>query len=271
MNLNTVIRGEGQPVFFQHGLGGDNNQVLHFLSGIEKCKIISTDLAGHGKSPFTGLEDVSFDQFADSVISVADKLNIEAGIFGGISMGASIALNIALRYPGRVQALIIIRPAWLDKPHPVNLEPLFQLGENSRSVTNENIHIFPYFNTLFKNYPYLKTVSQDLINNNHSSLIGGLFQQIINDTPVKDIHGLQSIGIPTLILASKDDFLHPLEIARSLHENLTNVIYRELPSRYRETQKFECYATRYIQQFLSEWSDCTSRHRVPEKCFTKKS
>ena len=33
---------------------------------------------------------------------------------GGISMGAAVAVNVAVRYPQRLSALILCRPAWLD-------------------------------------------------------------------------------------------------------------------------------------------------------------
>jgi pimeloyl-ACP methyl ester carboxylesterase len=39
----------------------------------------------------------------------------------GVSMGAGIALNLALRWPGRISALALVRPAWLDRPMPPNL------------------------------------------------------------------------------------------------------------------------------------------------------
>ena len=41
-------------------------------------------------------------------------------------MGAGIALNIAIRYPEKIKALILVRPAWLHKPHPENLH-LFEI------------------------------------------------------------------------------------------------------------------------------------------------
>jgi hypothetical protein len=56
MKLNTITKGEGEPIFFQHGLGGDTNQVLQFLSDIQGHEIISTDCVGHGATPFRRLQ-----------------------------------------------------------------------------------------------------------------------------------------------------------------------------------------------------------------------
>jgi pimeloyl-ACP methyl ester carboxylesterase len=36
-------------------------------------------------------------------------------------MGAGVALAFALAHPERVNGLILVRPAWLDRPFPTNL------------------------------------------------------------------------------------------------------------------------------------------------------
>ena len=58
----------------------------------------------------------SFEVFADDVIALADHLGLVRFIIGGISLGAGTALNLAVRYPDRVAALVLCRPAWLDRP-----------------------------------------------------------------------------------------------------------------------------------------------------------
>ncbi len=40
---------------------------------------------------------------------------------GGISLGAAVAVNVALRHPGRVLGLVLVRPAWIDRPLPENV------------------------------------------------------------------------------------------------------------------------------------------------------
>ncbi len=40
---------------------------------------------------------------------------------GGISLGAAVAVNVAIRYPERVLGLMLVRPAWIDRPLPENV------------------------------------------------------------------------------------------------------------------------------------------------------
>ncbi len=51
-----------------------------------------------------------------------DRLGFERAVVGDISMGAEVALNLALRHPKRAARLGLSRPAWLDSPMPGNLK-----------------------------------------------------------------------------------------------------------------------------------------------------
>ncbi len=67
-------------------------------------------------------EAATFDVFADDLIALADQLGLDRFVVGGISLGAGTALNLAIRYPERVSALVLCRPAWLDRPQ-AELQP----------------------------------------------------------------------------------------------------------------------------------------------------
>jgi pimeloyl-ACP methyl ester carboxylesterase len=110
-------------VAFQHGLGGEVSQPQGILGGSTRLRTLSFDCRGHGHTEPLGPPDqLKFSTFADDLRAVLDALGIEVLIVGGISMGAGVALNFALRNPLRVQALILSRPPWLDAPFPPNLE-----------------------------------------------------------------------------------------------------------------------------------------------------
>ena len=48
---------------------------------------------------------------------------------GGISMGAAIALRLAVKRPDLVGALVLSRPAWLFAPAPDNMRPIALVAE----------------------------------------------------------------------------------------------------------------------------------------------
>ena len=104
------------PFIFQHGMGGDANQPLGYIGDAPPTPVISLNARGHSPSTDINAAAASFEVFADDVIALADHLGLARFIIGGVSLGAGTALNLAVRYPDRVTALVLCRPAWLDRP-----------------------------------------------------------------------------------------------------------------------------------------------------------
>ncbi len=72
------------------------------------------DFRAHGATQLGDPEKLRLDVFADDLVAFMDHLQIETAVLGGISMGAAVALQAALRHPERCVALVLCRPAWLN-------------------------------------------------------------------------------------------------------------------------------------------------------------
>src|SRR5437773_1155586 len=107
--------GEGTPFVFQHGLGGDVNQPFGLFSPPPGLRLLAFDCRAHGETrPLGDPVKLSLASFAEDLLIFLDHLGIERAVVGGISMGAAVALNFVLRFPGRSLGLVLSRPAWLD-------------------------------------------------------------------------------------------------------------------------------------------------------------
>ena len=114
--------GHGLPFVFQHGLGGDLNQPIGLYNPAAGVRLIAFDMRGHGETrPLGDVDKLTIATFADDLIALIDRLGIEQAVIGGISLGAAVAVNVALRYPDRVLGLVLVRPAWIDRPLPENV------------------------------------------------------------------------------------------------------------------------------------------------------
>jgi pimeloyl-ACP methyl ester carboxylesterase len=110
------------PFVFQHGLGADISQPLSFFVEGRPFRLISMDCRGHGRTvPLGDRHLLKFDSFSNDLINLLDYLNLPKVVMGGISMGAGMALNFAVRYPDRTRALILSRASWLTESLPPNL------------------------------------------------------------------------------------------------------------------------------------------------------
>ena len=109
----------GRPFLFQHGMGGDATQPVGLFTPPPGVRLIALDCRGHGLTQPTGdPAKLRFDVMADDVIALLDHVGIDRAAVGGVSMGSGVALNLALRHPDRVSALVLSRPAWLAAPQP---------------------------------------------------------------------------------------------------------------------------------------------------------
>ena len=110
MHLNYKIQGKldhRTPVLMLHGLLGslDNwNAQARKLS--QHRVVISIDLRNHGQSPH--LNDMSYTEMAQDVIALLDYLQFKHCAVMGHSMGGKVAMLLALRYPQRIQQLVVV-------------------------------------------------------------------------------------------------------------------------------------------------------------------
>ncbi|MBF6560632.1 MAG: alpha/beta fold hydrolase [Candidatus Binataceae bacterium] len=101
----------GRKLIFIHA-AGSNGHAWHrqydALGGAHSP--IALDLPGHGRSAgVEGLHSVA--AYADFVVAFADALKIDSAVIVGRSMGGAVAMDLALRHPGRVQALVLMATA----------------------------------------------------------------------------------------------------------------------------------------------------------------
>lgn len=109
INIHYYQVGEGADLILLHGLTG-NLAVWHFTLAPrmrEEYRITTYDLRGHGRSdmPPTGY---TTDHMVADLLGLMDHLGIEKAHLLGHSLGADIALHLALTHPDRVDRIVAI-------------------------------------------------------------------------------------------------------------------------------------------------------------------
>ena len=114
--------GDGLPFVFQHGLGGDVNQPFGLYRPPPGVRLIAFDVRGHGETrPLGEIDKLTISTLADDLVSFLDYLGVKKAIVGGISLGGAVVVNVGLRYRERVLGLVLVRPAWIDRPLATNV------------------------------------------------------------------------------------------------------------------------------------------------------
>jgi pimeloyl-ACP methyl ester carboxylesterase len=74
-------------------------------------RAICVDLLGHGRSEQPeDLRLYSMPLFAEQLVALLDELNLRDAVVGGTSLGANVALELAVRHPERVRGLFVEMP-----------------------------------------------------------------------------------------------------------------------------------------------------------------
>ncbi len=257
--VNVVDTGSGVPVIFQHGLGGDRNQIAEAFPSDLPVRRITVECRGHGLSPADPDGAYSIAGFADDVMDVAGQLGIDRFILGGISMGAAIALRLACHFPDRVAGLILARPAWLFSPAPVNMQPIAEAARALARGRDEGRRLFEASAIaleLAKTAPDNLASLMSFFDRPDPVSTAQLLGTIASDSPGVSIQEARSLRMPVLIIGNHMDHIHPFDHAEKLAEIIPSAVLVETEpkslDRPRHFAEFGAAVTAFITPFITQ-------------------
>ena len=107
ISLYYKEEGSGFPLILLHGNGEDGGYFAHQMEYFkDRYRVIAVDTRGHGRSP-RGEKPFTIRQFAEDLRDFMDEHGINKAHILGFSDGGNIALIFAMKYPERVDHLIL--------------------------------------------------------------------------------------------------------------------------------------------------------------------
>jgi pimeloyl-ACP methyl ester carboxylesterase len=211
--------GAGAPLLLLHGLTATRRYVLHGSTALarEGFELIGYDARGHGASlPAADPTAYNYDLLGDDAAAVLAAADVASAALVGQSMGAATAVNLTLRHPQRVRALVVITPAHRGAPSP-NLahwdalaEGLEQGGVDGFLAAYGTPRVPPAMVETIR-----VVIRQRLERHAHPEGVVAALRQIPRSAAFAGLAALERIDVPTLIVASSDDMdaEHPLAVA----------------------------------------------------------
>lgn len=249
--MNFQSKGQGIPFLFQHGLGSNLAQPQNLLDQVRGVQLISADCPGHGATPLPSKIIPSFDYYADEIIQLMDKLNSKKAILGGISMGAGIALNIAVRFPEKVEALVLVRPAWLANPNPKNLRILCRAADWIGQVEGATSFQFDIeYMDIEKKLPLAAKSIMGVFASSQRKELPLVLNSLVGSQPIQQLSDLKKLTMPCLIIGNVDDPLHPFEMALNLQEVIPNSQLKKIVSRYIDNEQHKRMVNELVNDFI---------------------
>ena len=212
--------GEGPTMLFQHGLCGNASQCAEVFPVESAWRCLTLECRGHGLSDVGPTAQFSIATFAADVASLIEAQALAPIVLGGISMGAAIALHLAVRRPDLIRALVLARPAWIDEAAPSNLLPNAIVGELLRlyppDEARARFEASDLARQLHMEAPDNLTSLKSLFSRKPHSVTRELLCRISADGPAVDRLEIETICVPTLVIGHARDFVHPLALAQAL-------------------------------------------------------
>jgi pimeloyl-ACP methyl ester carboxylesterase len=248
---------DGPPFLFQHGLGADISQPMSFFGEDYPFRLISMDCRGHGKTvPLGDLQFLKFNSLTDDITNLLDYLNLSPVVIGGISMGAGVALNFAVRHPERTRALILSRVSWLTEPLPPNLIVFPKIAglirEHGAHRAKELFASTTEYQTALQSSPANAASWMLQFLRERADETFEILESIPNDVPTPDIASWRKIDLPTLVLANRNDPQHPFEYGQALAREIPGARFTEITAKAISGQKHVEDVRREILQFIGE-------------------
>lgn len=248
--------GAGSPVIFQHGLCGDASQTREAFPCYPRFRRITLECRGHGQSEAGDPKAFSIATFTDDVVALIESLGAGPVVVGGISMGAAISLRLAVKRPDLVRGLIMARPAWVTSPTPPNMAPNARVGALLTQYPPEEAH------QIFKRSDIARHLSQ-VAPDNLKSLEGfferqpyevtaALLTAISADGPGVDESEVRALTIPTLVIGTDQDFIHPLSYAQILAGLIPAATFKTITSKAVSRDLYVSDLHAAMTQFLEE-------------------
>jgi pimeloyl-ACP methyl ester carboxylesterase len=208
------IHGAGQPLVLVHGaFSAIGTSFGALLPGLAKTRqVIAFELQAHGRTADID-RPLSLEQLADDIAAAQRHLGIERADLFGYSMGAAVALRVAIRHPEAVRKLVFASATYtLAGVHPGLMEGLAEMRPEMMYGSpwhEEYTRIAPHpehFATLFAKKTQMDRETRDI--------------------PAESIRAIQA---PTLLIIGDSDLVRP-EHAVEMFRLLGGGVFGDTPA-----------------------------------------
>ncbi|HWT93148.1 MAG TPA: alpha/beta hydrolase [Solirubrobacteraceae bacterium] len=231
---NVIELGEGPPLVFVHGLSGSWQNWLEQLPVFARThRVIAMDLPGFGESPMPR-EKITISGYGRWLDALLDALSIQGATIVGNSMGGFIAAETAIKFPHRVERMVLVSAAGLTIEHQRDDRILrfLEVTENLAQFSMQ--HLMARSSALVRR-PRSRRAMLKIVAKDASKLDPRLAAEQIKGTgkpgfvpaldaltsyPIRD--RLSDIKCPTLIVWGEDDFLVPVKDAYEFDRLIPN-------------------------------------------------
>ncbi|MBA4181358.1 MAG: alpha/beta hydrolase [Anaerolinea sp.] len=211
--------GSGDPLILVMGLGGDLQAWALQVPALSKhFRVITFDNRGAGRTSAPD-KPYSIVGMADDLAALMDRLEIPEAHILGWSMGGYIAQEFAIKYPARVEKLILLATAAnIDGYGRAVLTSWINARRSNLSREQWQRFMAPYVYSpgLLDDRERFERAILNGVNNPYAQQDHGFLRQADAILAFDASDRLGNVKAPTLVVGAKDDVLVPVRNAEKL-------------------------------------------------------
>jgi triacylglycerol lipase len=210
--------GSGPVVVLLHGLGGDGSNWASNIAPLSaKYRVIVPDQIGFGKSekPFINYRVATLVDFLNGLLK---ELKIERATLVGNSLGGFTAAAFTVKYPEKVDKLVLVDAAGYAVPKDTDPRSFSPLNASTRDELKQIMSL------VFYNKQYTSDAAIDLLftqkmTRGDGYTIQRFIESILRGEDVLD-DKLDKIKQQTLIIWGREDGLTPLALGERFNKDI---------------------------------------------------
>jgi pimeloyl-ACP methyl ester carboxylesterase len=195
----------------------------------EGYRIITPDYPGFGRSPYPPAQpDMHF--YAEKILELLDKLDLERVVLGGLSMGGYVAFTCLRLFPERISGLVLANTrADMDSE-----EVRESRKDMACRVSEEGVGVLIELQmerllspaTLQNDPMIVEQVKSIILESSPDGVVGalGAMRDRPDSTPL-----LPEIEIPTLVISGEEDGISSPEVMGEMAQKTPNSEHHTLP------------------------------------------
>jgi len=194
-------------------------------------RLISYDARGHGaSSPAPDPSAYEYSDLVEDLEAVIEHFELDGPALVGSSMGAATVLTYTLDHPDRVPALVQVTPAYTGEGRTAEVVDRDTWEELANALESGGVEAFVDVaqpQDLPEKWRKVaeEATRQRMERHEHPEAVAAALRVVPYSAAFDGLDKLESLEVPTLIVASRDeaDWLHEIEIARDYEKRLPNV------------------------------------------------
>lgn len=223
IEISYYDSGKGSPLFFLHSFAHTKLMWYPQLSYFANCgyRVIAADYRGYGDSSFDPKQGFTIDKLAEDISLVANELKLSKATFIGISMGGYVALSLWERYPELIGQLVLSN----TKAEPDTQEIKERRAGQIKFLREHTLQEFVESSApkrlspkTLQDRPWVLDAIKSMNLTVRPEILIATLQAMIDKRD--NTSSLQSIDVPTLVTAGRDDIHIPKASAITLTQGI---------------------------------------------------